>query len=214
MTPAKRAVDVGGATVGLIVTAPVLIVLAIAIRLSDRGPALFSQTRVGRGGRPFRMWKLRTMVVGAERQDVQITPRTDRRITRLGAVLRRLKLDELPQLFNVVAGDMSLVGPRPEVERYVALYTLEQRRVLELTPGITDPASIAYCDEAAILESDPDPERLYVTELMPAKVRLNLEYAARATVWSDIAVVGHTMISVLGRLLTPLRFGAAVPAGR
>lgn len=199
MTRVKRAVDVAGATVGLLLLWPVFVAIAGAIALEDDGPVFFRQDRVGAGGRVFRMWKFRTMVVDAERQGRQLTVGDDPRITRVGHWLRRAKLDELPQLFNVLCGEMTFVGPRPEVPRYVALYTEAQRRVLALTPGITDPASLAYIDENTQLAVAADPERLYVEEVMPEKIRLNLEYAAHASVWSDLRMIGATMLRVAAR---------------
>jgi lipopolysaccharide/colanic/teichoic acid biosynthesis glycosyltransferase len=133
------------------------------------------------------------MVVGAERRGGQLTVEGDSRVTRLGRHLRRLKWDELPQLLNVLRGEMSLVGPRPEVARYVALYSEEERRVLDLVPGITDPASIRYRDEERVLACCPDPERAYVASIMPEKIRLNLQYAARATARSDLVVLLRTL---------------------
>jgi lipopolysaccharide/colanic/teichoic acid biosynthesis glycosyltransferase len=198
VTPGKRALDVTAAAVGLAVLSPLFAAIAIAIRLDSAGPVFFRQERVGRGGSPFRIWKFRTMVANAEQVGGSLTIGSDVRITEVGRLLRRFKLDELPQLFNVVAGEMSLVGPRPEVPRYVARYTAPQRRVLELVPGITDPASIEYRDEAAVLAARADPERAYVEEIMPAKIRLNLEYAERATRRSDVALVVRTLLH-LGR---------------
>lgn len=168
------------------------------IKLDDKGPVFFRQERVGYKGRPFRIWKFRTMVVDAEKIGKPLTVGRDPRITRVGYWLRKFKLDELPQLFNVLVGEMSLVGPRPEVPKYVALYTPEQRKVLDLVPGITDPASIKYRDESEILGRSPDPDRTYLEEIMPEKIRLNLEYAAHATVWSDFIIVLKTLFRVFG----------------
>ena len=192
MTRAKRAVDVLASVGGLAVLAPLLVIIAGAV-LTDGGPVMFRQLRVGRQGRLFRLWKFRTMVPDAERAGPQLTAAGDRRITPVGRWLRRTKLDELPQLLNVLAGDMSLVGPRPEVPRYVACYTREQRQVLELVPGITDPASIAYRDEARILADADDPERLYVEQILPDKLRRNLAYASHATLGQDLRIVLQTL---------------------
>ena len=204
MTAAKRLLDVLASAAGLVVLAPVLAVIATLVAL-DGGPAIFGQERVGRRGRPFRMWKFRTMVVDAERRGPPLTVGADARITRIGAWLRRHKLDELPQLVNVLRGDMTLVGPRPEVRRYVARYTAEQRRVLDLVPGITDPASVRFRDESLLLAGAADPEALYVSRLVPEKIRVNLDYAARATVWSDLVVI----LTTLGGLFTFSRPAAA-----
>lgn len=194
MTRSKRVMDVCGSLVGLIALAPLFGLVGIAIAIEGRGgPVFFAQTRVGRSGVGFRMWKFRTMAVDAERRGAQLTVGADPRITRVGHWLRRFKLDELPQLLNVLRGEMSLVGPRPEVPRYVALYTEAQRAVLDLVPGITDPASIRYRDEAGELARAAEPEHFYIDEIMPEKIRLNLEYAAHATPWSDILIVLSTV---------------------
>ncbi|HEX2203616.1 MAG TPA: sugar transferase, partial [Longimicrobium sp.] len=176
--------------------APALLVLGGLVWLDDRGPVFFRQERVGKDGKPFRMWKFRTMRVDAEKVGPQLTVGADPRITRVGRWLRKTKVDELPQLLNVLSGEMSLVGPRPEVPRYVAMYTPEQRRVLSLMPGITDPASIRYRDESAVLAEADDPERTYVEEVMPEKIRLNLDYAARSSVLSDTAVILKTILPI------------------
>lgn len=187
-----RAFDLAVTVPGLLLVAPVLAVIAVFVKFEDGGPVFFRQERVGRGGRLFRIWKFRTMVVGAECMGRTITVGKDPRITRTGRWLRRTKLDEFPQLLNVLMGEMSLVGPRPEVPCYVALYSEEQRRVLDLRPGITDPASLKYRDESEILARSVDPDAFYVQKLMLDKIRLNLEYAAKATLWSDLAMVFRT----------------------
>ena len=191
MTLAKRSLDVVASAAGLLLLAPVLAAVALVVRRD--GPVLFRQERVGRGGRTFRIWKFRTMVSGAEARGAALTVGGDPRITRVGAWLRRTKLDELPQLLNVLRGEMTLVGPRPEVPRYVALYTPEQRRVLELVPGITDPASVRYRDEAGELALAADPQRHYIDVVLPDKIRLNLAYAARATIASDLRILLATL---------------------
>jgi lipopolysaccharide/colanic/teichoic acid biosynthesis glycosyltransferase len=200
MTVTKRAFDVAGAGIGLLLLAPLFLAIALLVCGDDRGPVFFRQERIGYRGRPFRIWKFRTMVRDAQARGPLLTVGRDPRVTRVGAWLRRLKLDELPQLLNVLVGDMSLVGPRPEVARYVAAYDSAQRQVLELVPGITDEASIRYADESALLATGPDPEHLYVSEIMPAKIRLNLAYAAGATVWSDARVILATLHRVFGAL--------------
>jgi lipopolysaccharide/colanic/teichoic acid biosynthesis glycosyltransferase len=196
---ATRAFDLLFALVGLIVLAPVMVVVALAIALTSQGPVFFQQERVGLGGRPFRILKFRTMRVDAERLGGPLTVGHDPRITRVGAFLRASKLDELPQLFNVVRGEMALVGPRPEVPRYVALYSTEQRRVLEVRPGITDPASIQYRDESALLAAAADPERWYVEEVMPHKLAINLAYLRQRTLPSDVGVIFATLARLAGR---------------
>jgi lipopolysaccharide/colanic/teichoic acid biosynthesis glycosyltransferase len=193
MAMAKRLFDVVAALLGLALLALPGLVLALLIKLDSPGPVFFRQERVGRHGRRFRIHKFRTMHVGAERQG-QLTVGADARITRLGAVLRAHRLDELPQLIDVFKGDMSLVGPRPEVPRYVALYPAELReRVLSVRPGITDPASLAFRGEATRLSAAADPEREYIEVIMPAKLALAADYAARASLWTDLGVVARTL---------------------
>ena len=189
----KRLFDLFWATVGLFLLWPVFLLVALLIKLEDRGPVFFRQERGGQGAKPFRMWKFRTMVVGADRLGRAITVGRDPRITRIGHLLRATKVDELPQLLNVWRGEMSLVGPRPEVQKYVDLYTEDQRRVLELKPGITDLASVKYRRESELLAASLDPDRTYVEEIMPEKIRLNLEYAAKATLWGDFRVIMLTL---------------------
>ena len=191
---AKRAFDIVVAGLGLLLLSPLLVALGLWVRLDSPGPALFRQERVGRFGRTFRIHKFRTMVDGAPGLGPQITVGTDARITRAGAWLRARKLDELPQLIDVLAGSMSLVGPRPEVPRYVALYPAALRdKVLSVRPGITDPVSLQMADESARLARAADPEREYVEVLMPAKLREAAAYAERATLWSDLQVLARTL---------------------
>jgi len=193
MTRAKRTLDLVCAGVGVALLAPLFLFIALLVKAEDGGPVFFKQERIGYRGRPFRMWKFRTMVPDAEACGLLLTVGRDVRVTGVGAWLRRLKLDELPQLFNVVVGDMTLVGPRPEVPRYVALYRADQRRVLELMPGVTDEASIRYANEGTMLAAAADPERFYVEQIVPEKIRLNLAYAGRATVWTDLRVILATL---------------------
>lgn len=190
---AKRAFDLFWSLLGLAVLSPLLLAVAIVVKLEDGGPVFFRQVRVGRDGRPFRIWKFRTMGVDAERRGAAITVGQDPRITRAGRRLRDLKLDELPQLLNVAAGQMSLVGPRPEVPRYVAQYTEAQRAILALRPGITDLASIKYRREGELLAASEDPEATYMREIVPDKIRINLAYAAGAGLWSDLRVILATL---------------------
>ncbi len=177
----------------LIVLAPLLAAVACAVCVESRGPALFRQQRVGRYGRLFTLLKFRSMIATPSPSGPLVTVCGDPRVTRLGHFLRRAKLDELPQLWNVLVGDMSLVGPRPEVPRYVALYDATQRRVLDWRPGITDPASLAFIDEERVLASHADPERAYREEVMPQKLRINLEYQQRATTATDLTVLARTL---------------------
>ena len=198
MTRVKRFLDVAGALLGLAVASPLLATIALAIKLGDGGPVFFRQTRVGRCGTPFRIWKFRTMVEDGARSGPRLTAAGDGRVTRVGAWLRRIRFDELPQLLNILAGEMSFVGPRPEVPAFVARYDAEQRRVLEFVPGLTDPASLAYRDEAEMLAGQSDPERVYAEQIMPEKIEMSLRYAHRATVWSDIRIIMQTLGAVVG----------------
>lgn len=207
----RRLLDVTVAGVLLIALSPLLAVLALLVRATSPGPALFRQTRIGRNGRPFVLLKLRTMRADAACRGPAITAGADPRITRLGARLRHAKLDELPQLWNVLCGDMSLVGPRPELSRYVAGYTEAQRAVLQTRPGLTDPASLAWADEAATLATFADPHRAYTEMVLPRKLALSLAYLERRTVWSDLAVVTRTAAHV-ARAALPAALRRA-PAG-
>jgi lipopolysaccharide/colanic/teichoic acid biosynthesis glycosyltransferase len=193
----KRVFDVVVAGFGLLLLSPLLVLLALAIRLDSPGPVLFRQERVGRAGRPFRIHKFRTMRAGAP--GAAITVGADPRITRVGAWLRRSKLDELPQLIDVLAGSMSLVGPRPEVPRYVALYPEATRaKVLSVRPGITDLASIEYRDESAQLARAADPEHEYVHVVMPRKLRLAEAYVEQASFALDLRLILRTLAAVWG----------------
>lgn len=187
---AKRIFDVVCVLIGLSVVWPFILLIAVIIRVCDGSPILFRQKRVGRGGRPFVMLKFRTM---RQVEGAKITIGADARITALGVFLRKLKLDELPQLWNVLCGEMSLVGPRPEIEEYVRLYSSDQRRVLELTPGITDPASLKYYAESEMLAQAKDPQQFYIEAIMPDKIRMNLEYAQGSSVWRDLGLIIKTV---------------------
>lgn len=196
----KRIFDLIFTVPGLIVLLPFFIIIAVWVKMDSIGPVFYRQERVGRSGKLFRIYKFRTMVVDAHKTGRAITVGEDPRITRSGAVLRKYKLDELPQLINVVKGQMSLVGPRPEVPHYVNMYTPEQRAVLEIMPGITDPASIKYRNENELLAAATDaegmavdPEYIYVHEIMPDKIKINLDYAARANVFSDFEIIIRTI---------------------
>lgn len=189
----KRAFDLFWATVGLCLLWPVFLVVGLLVKIEDRGPVFFRQRRIGWHGRPFHIWKFRTMVVDAEQKGSTLTVGRDPRITQVGHWLRATKVDELPQLMNVWTGEMSLVGPRPEVQKYVDLYSKEQRQVLDLRPGITDLASVKYRRESELLAASSDPGRTYVEEVMPEKIRINLEYAAQANAWADVRVILLTL---------------------
>ena len=193
----KRAMDIAISGAALCVLWPVLLLIALAIVIDDPGPVFYRQVRVGRGGKEFRIFKFRTMVVDADRKGLQITVGRDSRITHMGALLRKTKLDELAQLLNVFLGQMSFVGPRPEVPRYVAMYTPYQRQVLLVRPGITDYASIAYRTENDLLAGAEDPERMYVEEIMPAKLELNMKYLRRVSPLEDIRLIFMTIAAVI-----------------
>ena len=197
---AKRLFDLLCALAALLLLAPLLLLLALAIRLDSPGPVFFRQERVGRLGVLFRIHKFRTMRVDAPARGLPITVGQDVRITRVGHWLRHYRLDELPQFVDVVLGRMSLVGPRPEVPRYVAHYPPALRaRVLAVRPGITDPAALAHIDEAALLAAAADPEREYIERILPAKLALQAAYAERATLRSDLWVLGRTLRVLLSR---------------
>ncbi len=196
MTAGKRLFDLCCSALGLLLLLPLLLLIALLILIRDGWPVLFLQERVGFKGRLFTIYKFRTMVRSAGSNPIPLTIGRDARVTRLGCFLRKYKLDELPQLANVLRGEMSFVGPRPEVPHYVARYSSEQSRVLDLIPGITDPASITYRDEATLLGREPDPERIYWEQVMPDKIRINLEYAARASVRRDLCIILGTLFQV------------------
>ena len=201
----KRAFDLALSLGGLVVLAPLLLVLGAIIWSRDGCPVFFRQERVGKGGRNFKIWKFRTMQIEAERHGAQITRRGDARVTSLGIILRKWKLDELPQLLNVLVGEMSLVGPRPEVPRYVAYYTAAQRQVLHLRPGITDLATLRFRNEEKLLATAVDPEKFYREYCIPRKVALNLEYSTRASLISDIGL----LIATVGAILAGDKGGTA-----
>ena len=193
---AKRIMDVVGAGLALLVLSPLLACVALCVLAVDGWPAFYVATRVGQCGKPFRQHKFRTMVPSG---GSSVTVWADPRVTRLGRVLRRYKLDELPQFLDVLRGDMSLVGPRPEDPSYVALYTAEQRRVLESKPGITGFATLRYVDEDSLLQS-LDAERVYREEIMPAKLELEISYAERRSVWTDCFLLVETAVTLVRRV--------------
>ncbi len=190
----KRILDVVGSGLGLIILIPVLLLIAIAIKLDSRGPVFFRQERMGHGFRPFRIVKFRTMVIDAS--GPLITAQGDERVTGTGRFLRRWKLDELPQLWNVFTGDMSLVGPRPEVRKYVEMFPDDYREVLKVRPGITDPASIAYRREDQLLADTDDPESKYLSEILPAKIAMAKEYVKTQSCWGDLKLIFRTIAHV------------------
>jgi lipopolysaccharide/colanic/teichoic acid biosynthesis glycosyltransferase len=192
----KRLFDFLCAALGLLVLSPLMGLVALSVWLDSDGPIIFRQVRVGRGVRPFTIYKFRTMTAAPRPGARAITVGQDRRITRVGHWLRLTKIDELPQLFNVLRGDMSLVGPRPEVPEYVSAFPEMFSRLLRVRPGITDPASIAYRNEAALLAMAGDPDVEYRERILPDKLRLSTEYAEHASLRSDIALIFQTLFSV------------------
>jgi lipopolysaccharide/colanic/teichoic acid biosynthesis glycosyltransferase len=195
---ARRSLDVVASAAGLALLSPVLALIAAAVKLDSPGPVFFRQERVGRAFRPFRILKFRTMSHAQPAGGPLITAGGDARITRVGRLLRGTKLDELPQLLNVLAGEMSLVGPRPEVARYVDLFRDEYRRLLTVPPGMTDPASLRFVDEERLLASATDRERCYVETILPEKIRLSQEYLDRRTLAGDLALIAGTIFGRRG----------------
>ncbi len=199
---AKRAFDLVISAIGLIGTSPLWLFAAVAIKITSRGPVFHRAKRVGRDGEPFTLYKYRSMRPADRPATSGLTLSNDPRITFVGSVLRVFKIDELPQLINVLRGDMSLVGPRPEDPRYVAFYSAEQRRVLSIRPGITSPASVAYRNEAVLLNDLAEsgrkpPEQVYLSEIMPAKLSLELEYLDQRSFWLDLRVLIRTFAALL-----------------
>jgi lipopolysaccharide/colanic/teichoic acid biosynthesis glycosyltransferase len=196
----KRLFDLLGAVLALVLLAPLLLAVAAAVRLDSAGPVFFRQERVGRHGVPFRIHKFRTMRADGPAAGPQVTLSKDPRITRVGHWLRHYRIDELPQFIDVLQGRMSLVGPRPEVPRFVAHYPADLKaKVLAVRPGITDPASLAHIDEAAMLAGAADPEQAYIERILPRKLALQADYAARATLGSDLAVLARTLKVLVAR---------------
>lgn len=194
----KRIFDLLTSCIVLLVLSPVLLFIAVLVKLDTPGPALFRQRRVGRFGRIFEILKFRTMTVHDASTGSLITVGDDIRITRSGKWLRRLKFDELPQFINVLLGDMSVVGPRPEVERYVAFYTDEERRIIQsIRPGITDNASIAFRNESDRLAQSSNPELAYTQEILPVKIQYYLAYAKNPSVFNDVIILLKTVVAIV-----------------
>ncbi len=192
----KRLFDIIISFLALVILLPVLIIISIWVLLDSKGGILYRQRRVGRGNRDFTLLKFRTMYPGADTKGLLTVGERDPRITGAGYSLRRTKLDELPQLINILAGDMSLVGPRPEVRKYVDLYTDEQLKVLDIRPGLTDNASLAYIDESEILANSEDPEKTYIETILPAKLELNLQYIREQSMGKDIGIIFRTISGI------------------
>ena len=190
---AKRSFDIILSTIGIILLLPLFLIFSLLIIAGSGFPVFFLQTRVGKGGKDFRLIKFRTMKKDSDKKGLLTVGGRDPRITGIGYFLRRYKLDELPQLFNVLKGDMSLVGPRPEVRKYVDLYNEEQKRILEVRPGITDNASIEYFEESELLARSEDPEQTYIEEVMPKKIELNRIYLSKISVAEDLRIIFRTI---------------------
>ncbi|MBQ8361133.1 MAG: sugar transferase [Bacteroidaceae bacterium] len=193
----KRTFDVVASAIGLICLSPLFLVMAVWIKCDSRGPVFYRQSRVGRGGKDFLLYKFRSMYLDADKQGLITVGGRDPRVTPSGYYIRKYKLDEFPQLINVLKGDMSLVGPRPEVRKYVAMYTDEQKHVLDVRPGITDMASIRYRNENEILAGVDNPEEYYIQVIMPDKLRMNLEYVKNQSLTHDIRLIGQTIKEIL-----------------
>ncbi|MFA3904818.1 sugar transferase [Fusobacterium nucleatum] len=192
----KRIFDIILSLFGLIILLPFMLIIAIFIKLDSKGPVFFKQLRVTKNGREFKIFKYRTMRVGSDKYS-QITVGKDDRITKIGSFLRKYKLDEIPQLINVLIGDMSLVGPRPEVPKYVALYTDEQKEILKVRAGITDYASIEFSNENDLLASEENPEKAYIEKVMPKKIELNKKYISEISMLTDIKIILLTIKKIL-----------------
>ena len=195
----KRLFDILASGLGLVVLSPLFAVLAVWIKADSRGPVFYRQTRVGRDNKDFRLFKFRSMRPDSDKLGLITVGGHDPRVTRSGYYIRKYKLDELPQLINVFKGDMSLVRPRPEVRKYVDMYTPAQMRVLSVRPGITSLASIRYRNENDILAVADDPDRCYVEKVMPDKLAIDLEYVGRATLWNDIRLIFSTFKEIIAK---------------
>ncbi len=195
----KRLFDLFCSALALVLLSPLMLAIALLIKREDGGPVFYRGLRVGRWGKPFRVYKFRTMVVNAERVGGPSTAERDPRITRLGKALRKYKLDELPELINVLVGEMSIVGPRPEVPQYIAMLSEEESEILDLRPGITDWATLWNSDEGAVLAESADPDRAYLEKIRPTKLRLQLEYARKHTLLVDLSIVARTLVAIVLR---------------
>lgn len=192
-----RLCDIVFSLFGLLFLSPLFLIVALWIVIDDPGPVFYRQQRVGKDGKDFGLLKFRSMRIGADQMSLITIGDRDPRVTRAGYYLRKLKIDELPQLWNVLVGDMSLVGPRPEVRRYVDLYTPEQRQVLSVRPGITDYASIEYIDENRLLAASNDPDRTYIEQIMPAKIALNMRYINHRTIGEYMRIILLTITKII-----------------
>jgi len=195
----KRLFDITVSLIGILVLSPVLLLVALLIKLDSSGPIFYRGVRIGKDGRAFRIYKFRTMVVNAEKLGGPSTAGDDARLTKIGKLIRKYKLDELPQLFNVLEGDMSFVGPRPEVPLYVNMYTEEEKAILTVKPGITDWASLWNPDEGSILAGSADPEKAYMEKIRPIKLKLQLEYVKKHSFLTDIKIIFLTILKIIKR---------------
>lgn len=195
----KRLFDLIFSFFWLLVLSPIFLLIAILIKIGDGGPVFYRGNRVGRFGKPFRMFKFRTMAVNADKIGGPSTADDDPRITRVGKFMRKCKLDEIPQLINVFKGEMSFVGPRPEVQFYVDMFSEEEKKILSVRPGITDWASLWNSDEGAILAGSPDPEKAYMEKIRPEKLRLQLKYVKEHSFWTDIRIIFQTLLKIIKR---------------
>jgi len=193
----KRLCDIVLSAVGLLCLSPLLLVVALWVKIDSKGPVFYRQTRVGRNNKDFRIYKFRSMYTDSDKRGLITIGGHDPRVTKAGYYIRKLKLDELPQLINVLVGDMSFVGPRPEVRKYVDMYTPEQMHVLDVRPGITDAASIKYRNENDILALQTDSERYYTDVIMPDKLRINLDYVAHHTLLGDLRLIFNTFLVII-----------------
>ena len=192
----KRVFDIVSCTLAVLMLFPLGLLIALCIVCGSKGGVFYRQVRVGKDGKDFKLLKFRTMRPNADRQGLLITVGNDQRITRIGGFLRKYKIDELPQLLNIIKGDMSVVGPRPEVRRYVELYDERQRRVLTVWPGLTDYASLKYISESELLAKSDDPEKTYIEEIMPAKLELNLQYIDNQSLKEDFKLIFQSLFSI------------------
>jgi lipopolysaccharide/colanic/teichoic acid biosynthesis glycosyltransferase len=194
----KRLFDIISSLAGLIILSPFLFIISLCVLFGSRGGIFYRQVRVGKKGKDFLLWKFRTMKPDSDKKGLLTVGGRDPRVTGIGYFLRKYKLDELPQLLNVLSGEMSLVGPRPEVRKYVDMYSPEQLKVLEVKPGITDYASIEYSKENELLAKSSDPEKTYIEEIMPAKLKLNMKYIEEKSFWTDLKIIFRTVGKILG----------------
>ncbi|MDT8413593.1 MAG: sugar transferase [Vicingaceae bacterium] len=193
----KRLMDIFFSLIGLILLFPLFLIIGLIIALDSKGGVFYKQTRVGKEGKDFKLFKFRSMAVGSDKKGLLTVGGNDSRITKPGYFIRKYKIDELPQLINVFIGNMSLVGPRPEVRKYVDLYNQEQQKVLTVKPGITDYASIAYINENEVLGRSENPENTYIEEVMPSKLKLNLKYIEEKSVITDIKIIFKTIAKII-----------------